>query len=229
MERCSSRRCRASRRCRSTTSRRSRLPITPKTVAVMLEPIQGEAGVFVATDAFLRGLRALTRRARPPADRRRDPDRHRPHRQALRLRACRHRARHHDAGKGLGGGVPLAALVAHDDVCCFAHGDQGGTFNGNPLMTAVGCAVMEEVRQPGFLRGRRRSALPDGAAAELSRKHGCGDVRGQGTAARARSEARHRPAVVERALERGLLMNAPRPNMLRFMPALNVTTTRSTR
>ena len=53
--------------------------------------------------------------------------------------------------KGLGGGVPLAALVAHRDVCCFEYGDQGGTFCGNPIMAAVGCAVMEAVTRPGFL------------------------------------------------------------------------------
>jgi len=53
--------------------------------------------------------------------------------------------------KGLGGGVPLAALVAHRDVCCFDYGDQGGTFCGNPLMAAVGCAVMEAITEPGFL------------------------------------------------------------------------------
>jgi acetylornithine/N-succinyldiaminopimelate aminotransferase len=41
-------------------------------------------------------------------------------------------------GKGLGGGLPLAALVAHQDVCCFDHDDQGGTFNGNAFATAVG-------------------------------------------------------------------------------------------
>ena len=54
-------------------------------------------------------------------------------------------------GKGLGGGVPLAALLAREAVCCFEPGDQGGTFNGNPLMTAVGCAVMEALLAPGFL------------------------------------------------------------------------------
>ena len=42
-------------------------------------------------------------------------------------------------GKGLGGGVPLAALLAHRDVAASSYGDQGGTFNGNPLMAAVGC------------------------------------------------------------------------------------------
>ena len=54
-------------------------------------------------------------------------------------------------GKGLGGGVPLAALCAKEAVSVFEPGEQGGTFNGSPLMTAVGCAVMEEMLKPGFL------------------------------------------------------------------------------
>jgi len=69
-----------------------------------------------------------------------------------------HFARHDDEapdimtlGKGLGGGVPLAALCAKEAVSVFEPGEQGGTFNGSPLMTAVGCAVMEEMLKPGFL------------------------------------------------------------------------------
>ena len=117
----------------------------------MLEPIQGEAGVFEATAPFLRGLRDLTRE-----------------RGLLlildeiqtgigrtgRLFGFEHADITPDImtlAKGLGGGVPLAALVAHRDVCCFEYGDQGGTFCGNPLMAAVGCAVIEEVTKPGFL------------------------------------------------------------------------------
>ena len=50
-------------------------------------------------------------------------------------------------GKGIGGGVPLAK----EEVCCFVPGDQGGTYNGNPLMAAAGCAVLEELLKPGFM------------------------------------------------------------------------------
>ena len=63
--------------------------ITEKTIAVMLEPIQGEAGVWPATDQFLQELARADQGARPAADRRRDPDRHGTHRQAVPLRACR--------------------------------------------------------------------------------------------------------------------------------------------
>src|SRR5579872_3553944 len=125
--------------------------ITPRTVAVMLEPIQGEAGVFEATVPFLQGLRELTRdkgvllildEIQTGIGR------------TGRMFGFEHAGIAPDImtlAKGLGGGVPLAALVAHRDVCCFEYGDQGGTFCGNPLMAAVGCAVIEAVTAPGFL------------------------------------------------------------------------------
>ena len=56
-------------------------------------------------------------------------------------------------GKGIGAGVPLAALLAKEMACCFEHGDQGGTYNGNPLMCAAGLAVLEAVSSPAFLAG----------------------------------------------------------------------------
>jgi len=84
-------------------------------------------------------------------------------------------------GKGIGGGVPLAALLATQKAACFEHGDQGGTFNGNPLMCAAGLAVLGEVGKPEFLK----SALEAGIFLEselqkLSARHGLGEVRGRG-------------------------------------------------
>jgi acetylornithine/N-succinyldiaminopimelate aminotransferase len=198
--------------------------ITANTVAVMLEPIQGEAGVFVASDEFLRGLRALIQR------------------KGILLildeiqtgigRTGKFFGFEHSGavpdimtlGKGLGGGIPLAALVAHRDVCCFEHGDQGGTFNGNAFATAVGCAVMEEVGKPGFLPGVAQMGIYLAAHLEaLSRKHQCGGVRGKGLLLALDLAREVGPAVAAEAFRRGLLINAPRPDSLRFMPALNVT------
>ncbi|MCP3952826.1 MAG: aminotransferase class III-fold pyridoxal phosphate-dependent enzyme [Desulfobacterales bacterium] len=81
----------------------------------------------------------------------------------------------------LGGGVPLAALAAADSVSCFEHGDQGGTFNGNPLMAAVGCAIMDAVLEPGFLEGVDAAGtyLIKGINA-LSQRYRLGEVRGRG-------------------------------------------------
>lgn len=198
--------------------------ITPRTAAVMLEPIQGEAGVFEATIPYLRAVRALTRE------------------QGVLLildeiqtgiGRTGHLFGFERAGitpdvmtlaKGLGGGVPLAALLAHREVSCFDYGDQGGTFCGNPLMAAAGCAVIEEVSKPAFLArvteaGRR---LADGLGV-LSRKHVCGEVRGQGLLLALDLGRDNAAQVVNLCLERGALINGPRPNVLRFMPALTVT------
>ena len=197
--------------------------MTDRTVAVMLEPIQGEAGVFEATLPFLRELRALTRE-----------------RGVLlifdeiqtgigrtgRMFGFEHAGVTPDImtlAKGLGGGVPLAALVAHRDVSCFDYGDQGGTFCGNPLMAAIGCAVMQEIGRPQFLARVTEAGarLADGLRA-LSRKHSCGEVRGMGLLLALDLRREFAAQVAERALQCGLLVNAPRPDSLRFMPALNV-------
>ena len=198
--------------------------ITPQTVAVMLEPIQGEAGVFEATIPYMRALRALTRdkgvlfildEIQTGIGR------------TGRMFGFEHAGTTPDImtlAKGLGGGVPLAALVAHRDVSCFEYGDQGGTFCGNPLMAAVGCAVIEEVAKPGFLA--RVTQAGDYLADRLhavSRRHGCGEIRGRGLllALDLRRDIASRVADLARA--RGLLVNAPRPDSLRFMPALTIT------
>jgi acetylornithine/N-succinyldiaminopimelate aminotransferase len=198
--------------------------ITPKTVAVMLEPIQGEAGVFEATTPFLRGLRDLTRE-----------------RGLLlildeiqtgigrtgRLFGFEHAAITPDImtlAKGLGGGVPLAALVAHRDVCCFEYGDQGGTFCGNPMMAAAGCAVIEEVTKPGFLaRVVQAGEHLVNRLSALSHKHGLGEVRGLGLLLALDLRQDIAAEVVDLARARGLLINGPRPDSLRFMPSLDVT------
>ncbi|HEX9450922.1 MAG TPA: aminotransferase class III-fold pyridoxal phosphate-dependent enzyme, partial [Burkholderiales bacterium] len=126
-------------------------------------------------------------------------------------------------GKGLGGGVPLAALVAKEAVSVFDHGDQGGTFNGNPLMAAVGCAIMDVMLAPGFLQAvqARGAYLMKGLSA-LSGRHGLGEVRGRGLLVALDLKRDIAPKVVDLARDAGLLLNAPRPNLLRFMPALNV-------
>jgi acetylornithine/N-succinyldiaminopimelate aminotransferase len=198
--------------------------ITPQTVAVMLEPIQGEAGVFEATIPYMRALRALTRdkgvlfildEIQTGIGR------------TGRMFGFEHAGTTPDImtlAKGLGGGVPLAALVAHRDVSCFEYGDQGGTFCGNPLMAAVGCAVIEEVAKPGFLA--RVTQAGDYLADRLhavSRRHGCGEIRGRGLLLALDLGRDIASRVADLARARGLLVNAPRPDSLRFMPALTIT------
>jgi acetylornithine/N-succinyldiaminopimelate aminotransferase len=198
--------------------------IGPQTVAVMLEPIQGESGVIPASREFLQALRELTRQrglllivdeVQTGMGR------------TGTLFAYEQAGIEPDImtlGKGIGGGVPLAALLAREDVCLFEHGDQGGTYNGNPLMTAVGLAVLDVLRAPGFLEGvRERGAYLVARLEALSAKRGLGKVRGAGLLLAIDLGQPVGAKVVERARNRGLLLNSPRPNLLRLMPALNVT------
>lgn len=199
--------------------------IGPDTVAVMLEPVQGESGVNPATPAFLQGLRELCNR----------------HGLLLifdevqtgigrlgTLFGYQHYGVVPDIAtlaKGLGGGVPIGALMARKPACVFAHGDQGGTFNGNPLMCAVGLAVMAEVLADGFLD--HVQAVGDHLGArlqQLASPYGLGEVRGIGLLRALDLGQPIAARVVAHAREQGsVLLNAPRPSVLRFMPALNVT------
>jgi acetylornithine/N-succinyldiaminopimelate aminotransferase len=200
--------------------------IGPKTVAVMLEPVQGEGGVIPADAEFLKALRELTKargillivdEVQSGMGR------------TGKLFAYEHAGITPDImtlGKGIGGGVPLAALLAREEICCFVAGDQGGTYNGNPLMTAVGLAVLQRLLAPGFLaevesKGRYLAQR----LLALSAKHGLKGERGSGLLRALILDDERGPEIVKRALEggeQGLLLNAPRPNLLRFMPALNV-------
>jgi acetylornithine/N-succinyldiaminopimelate aminotransferase len=198
--------------------------INEKTIAVMLEPIQGEAGVWPATDQFLRDLRELTRA----------------HGLLLIVDEIQtgvgrtgklFHYEHADIapdimtlGKGIGGGVPLAALLATEAVSCFEHGDQGGTFNGNPLMCAAGLAVLQHVVAPDFLKSVADTGLHlEGELQRISARHGLGEVRGRGLLLALDLRVPIAGSIVAQAFDDGVLLNAPRPDALRFMPALNVT------
>jgi acetylornithine/N-succinyldiaminopimelate aminotransferase len=200
--------------------------VTDRTVAVMLEPIQGEAGVLPASDEFLRGLRALcdTHDLLLIADEVQTGIG-----RTGRLFACEHADVWPDVmtlGKGLGGGVPLSALLAAEHAACFLPGDQGGTYCGNPLMAAVGSAVLAEVTQPQFLQTVvERGVLLEAGLVQLVTRHRLAAQRGRGLLRALDLGAPVAPAVVAAALDLrpdGLLLNAPRPHLLRFMPALNV-------
>jgi acetylornithine/N-succinyldiaminopimelate aminotransferase len=197
--------------------------IGDNTVAVMLEPIQGEAGVWPATIEFLQALRVLTKQ----------------HGLLLivdeiqtgmgrtgKLFDYENAGIAPDImtlGKGIGGGVPLGALLATDAVSCFAHGDQGGTYNGNPLMCAAGLAILDQVGRPEFLKTVTETGLfLEGELQRVSARHGLGAIRGRGLLLALDLKRPIAPAIVATALEGGLLLNAPRPDALRFMPALNV-------
>ena len=200
--------------------------VSDKTVAVMLEPVQGEGGVIPTTKEFMRELRQFTKEnnillivdeVQAGCGR------------TGTLFAYQQYGIEPDImtlGKGLGGGVPLAALLATDAVACFVPGDQGGTYNGNPLMTAVGISVIEQLLAPGFLDNvKAKGELLKSELLKLSAEFHLEGERGEGLLRALMLGKDIGGKLVELARERnpeGLLINSPRPNLLRFMPALNI-------
>ena len=200
--------------------------IGDKTVAVMLEPVQGEGGVIPSDDQFMRELRQLTKE----------------HNLLLivdevqagfgrtgKLFAYENYGIKPDImtlGKGIGGGVPLAALLCRDEVACFVPGDQGGTYNGNALMTAAGISVIEQLLAPGFLQSIiTKGVLLQSELLKLSSEFGLQGERGKGLLRALILGKDIGGKLVDLAREHqpeGLLINSPRPDLLRFMPALTV-------
>ncbi len=198
--------------------------IRPHTVAVMVEPIQGEAGVIIPPNGYLKALRQLadasgillivdeiqTGMGRTGALFAYQTDHILP--DVLTL------------GKGLGAGFPISATLARQHACCFDFGDQGGTFNGNPLAAAVANAVVAAMTQDGFLAnveelGRYFERRLWDLAENLNLRH----VRGKGLLWAVDLGCDLAIAVRDSAFERGLIINAARPSVLRFMPSLLVT------
>jgi acetylornithine/N-succinyldiaminopimelate aminotransferase len=200
--------------------------VTDKTVAVMVEPVQGEGGVIPTTQEFMRELRKFTKEnnilliadeVQAGCGR------------TGTLFAYEHYGIEPDImtlGKGIGGGVPLAALMATNAVACFVQGDQGGTYNGNALMTAVGISVIEQLLAPGFLASvKAKGQLLQSELLKLSAEFNLEGERGEGLLRALMLGKDIGGKLVGLARDRspeGLLINSPRPNLLRFMPALNV-------
>ncbi|MCF4995803.1 aminotransferase class III-fold pyridoxal phosphate-dependent enzyme [Pseudomonas syringae] len=200
--------------------------VDAQTVAIMLEPIQSDAGVIPATELYLKGVEHLCRElgillildevqtgiGRCGA--------------LLAEQSYGVRADIVVLGKGLGGGVPLAALLARGKACCFDVGELGGTHHGNALMTAAGLVVLDSVQDRTFLEQVNDNGqhLREGLA-RLSHRYGHGELRGQGLFWGLSLSEDSANAVVSAALHEGLLLNAPQADSLRFTPALTVSKT----
>jgi acetylornithine/N-succinyldiaminopimelate aminotransferase len=201
-----------------------RAALSPRTVAIMLEPVQGEAGVWPATQGFLQALRQLcdqeglllifdevqTGCARLGT-----------------LFGFEHFGVTPDImtlGKGLGGGVPIAAVLAQARACVFEHGDHGGTYAGNPLMCAAALAVLNTLSQASFLQNvREMGQMLQQGLQQVSQRLGLGEVRGHGLLLALELGHHSASEVVHACHGLGLLVNAPRPSCLRLMPRLNST------
>nr|BFD44806.1 aspartate aminotransferase family protein [Pseudomonas sp. FFPRI_1] len=197
--------------------------VDAQTVAIMLEPIQSEAGVIPATEHYLKGVERLCRElgillildeVQTGAGRCGT---------LLAEQLYGIRADIISLGKGLGGGVPLAALLARGKACCFEHGELDGTHHGNALMTSAGLAVLDSLQEHGFMQQVRTSGQYLGQGLNrLAVRYDLGEVRGHGLLWGMSLTGDSAEAVVKAALQEGLLLSAPQADCLRFTPALTV-------
>lgn len=197
--------------------------VDAQTVAIMLEPVQNEAGVIPATEHYLKGVERLCRdlgillifdEVQTGVGRLGT---------LLAEQTCGVRADIVVLGKGLGGGVPLAALLARGKACCFDVGELTGSHHGNALMTAAGLAVLDTVQDKAFLEHVRDAGqhLREGLT-RLAHRYGHGELRGQGLFWGLTLSEDSAGAVVKAAMYEGLLLDAPQSDCLRFTPALTV-------
>lgn len=199
--------------------------ISDKTCAVIVEPIQGEGGIRVLPDAFLREMRALC-------------DAH----GALLIfdevqcgmgRTGRLFA-HEWAGvapdimmvaKGIGGGFPLGAVLASEKAASgMVAGSHGSTYGGNPLGCAVGAKVVQIISDPAFLAevSRKGALLRQGLEGLVASHPGVfSEVRGQGLMLGLKCVVTNTD-VVKAGYDKHLLTVAAADNAIRILPALNI-------
>ncbi|MEU6283576.1 acetylornithine transaminase [Streptomyces sp. NPDC047028] len=198
--------------------------VTEETALVVIEPIQGELGVVVPPPGYLKAARAITAATG-----------------ALlvldEVQTGIGRTGHwfeyqaHDGvlpdvvtlAKQLGGGLPLGATVAFGRAADLLHpGHHGTTFGGNPVACAAGLAVLDTIESEGLLENVKRQSggLRDGIE---SLGHPMIDhVRGAGLLLGIVLTGPHASQVQQTAQEAGFLVNAPAPDVVRLMPALNI-------
>ncbi len=198
---------------------------TDGTVAVLLEPLQGEGGVNDADDDYLRRVREwcdernmllIVDEVQTGAGR------------TGTLWAYEQSDIEPDImtlAKGLGGGVPIGCVLAKEHAAVFEPGDHGSTFGGNLLATAAGAHVMRRLTEGGVLENARERGeqLRQRLAGLEDRYPGVTGVRGKGLLRGLELRKEIAAEIVTAALRRGLLVNPVRPNVVRFMPALTVT------
>jgi len=127
--------------------------------------------------------------------------------------------------KGLGGGVPIGAILAKESCSVFTPGDHGSTYGGNPLMTAVALAVtkyMIETDMPARVEkiGAYLRSKLEALAEKLPAVVG---VRGKGLLLAIALNTDISEKVVLDCLANGLIVNNVRPNAVRLAPPLTVT------
>ena len=199
--------------------------VDERTAAILLEPLQGEGGVNIAAADYLRAVRKLC-------------DEHGILLMLDEIQTGVGRTgtmfAFEQAGiqpdvltlaKGLGGGMPIGALMASDRVAAaFGPGSHGSTFGGNPLACTAALTVLEVIAEESLLANTvaQGERLMEGLKGLQSRFPAIREVRGQGLLIGAELDGEAAP-VIAAARDRGLLILSAGPKVLRFLPPLNVT------
>jgi acetylornithine aminotransferase len=195
--------------------------VTAETAAVVLEPIQGEAGVVVPPEHYLAKARQVATE----------------HGALLWLdevqtgvgrtgewfaHAASVRPDVVTLAKGLGGGIPIGACVGLGEAgSLLGPGHHGSTFGGNPVACAAALAVLDTIEKESLLdAARERGAQLTGA---LAAAEPVVDVTGSGLLLGAQLADPSAPDIVSRAQEGGYLLNNTGPDRLRFAPPLTIT------
>jgi acetylornithine/N-succinyldiaminopimelate aminotransferase len=197
-----------------------------QTAAILVEPIQGEGGVNVPPEGFLKGLRDLC-------------DEH----EALLIfdevqtgaGRTGHLYAYQGAGvvpdvltsaKGLGGGFPVGAMMTKGEYASLGPGNHGSTFGGNPLAMAAVRAVLGVVDDPAFLEEVRvKGNILKNALEKLTAKVPGSEVRGEGLLIGVELGPEVAPKVFQSCLEKGLLVNLIGGSVIRIAPPLTVSRT----
>ncbi len=195
--------------------------ITKKTAMVIVEPIMGEAGVIVPPKDYLQNLRQYC-----------------DDKGVLLVFDCVQTGMGRTGdwfgyeysgikpdvitlAKGLGGGLPLGAMIALGSASkLFEAGDHGSTFGGNPVATAAALAVISSIEKEKILS--HVDAVGEFLLTELALIEGVSEVRGAGLLIGLTLDAPVAKALTKRCQELGVLINAPGESMIRLAPALNV-------
>ena len=200
--------------------------INDQTAAVLLEPLQGEGGVNIADTAYLKAVRKLC-------------DEHgillmldevqTGIGRTGKMFAFEHAGIVPDVltlAKGLGGGVPIGALLASDRVAAsFGPGSHGSTFGGNPLSCAAALTVLATIESESLLSNVNEQSvrLKVGLQRIVKKFAMAESVRGSGLLLGLACSAAVAP-VIESCKLKGLLVLPAGPNVIRLLPALNVRT-----
>ncbi|WP_374983833.1 acetylornithine transaminase [Streptomyces fradiae] len=200
-----------------------RAAVTTDTALVVIEPIQGENGVVVPPEGYLRAAREITRATGTllVLDE-----------VQTGIGRCGHWYAHQAEGvepdvvtlaKGLGGGLPIGAtLVFGEAADLLKPGHHGSTFGGNPVACAAGLAVLDTLAADGALDHVKRVGERLRGGIEALGHPLVSHVRGAGLLLGIVLTEPLAPRVQQAAQDAGLLVNAPAPDIVRLMPPLIV-------